>query len=82
MQTVQTLLKCGTTRHLGPVVQSIVSLMSPLRGQLVRCFTTLFPNTLIFFVEKKREAFALQKHLTFFQLKILAYLRDKHLKFY
>ena len=25
----------------GPVVQSIVSLMSSLRGQLVKCFTTL-----------------------------------------
>ena len=24
----------------GPVVQSIVSLTSPLRGQLVKCFTT------------------------------------------
>ena len=27
--------------YLGPVVQSIVSLMSWLRGQLVKCFTTL-----------------------------------------
>ena len=27
--------------HLGPVVQSIVSLTSSLRGQLVKCFTTL-----------------------------------------
>ena len=26
---------------LGPVVQSIVSLMSSLRGQLVKCFRTL-----------------------------------------
>ena len=26
---------------LGPVVQSIVSLTSSLRGQLVKCFTTL-----------------------------------------
>ena len=26
---------------LGPVVQSIVSLMSSLRDQLVKCFTTL-----------------------------------------
>ena len=60
---------------LGPVVQSIVSLTSSLRGQLVKCFTTLLPNTLIIFVEKMREAFALQKLLTFFQQKILAYLR-------
>ena len=34
------------------VVQSIVSVMSSLRGQLVKCFRTLLPNTLIFFVEK------------------------------
>ena len=39
---------------LGPVVQSIVSLTSLLRGQLVKCFTTLLLNTLIFFVEKMR----------------------------
>ena len=60
---------------LGPVVQSIVSLTSSLRGQLVKCFTTLYPNTLKFFVEKMREAFTMQKLLTFFQQKILAYLR-------
>ena len=28
-------------KHLGPVVQSIVSLTSSLRGQLVKCFMTL-----------------------------------------
>ena len=56
----------------GPVVQSIVSLTSSLRGQLIKCFTTLYPNTLKFFVEKMWEAFALQKLLTFFQQKILA----------
>ena len=66
---------------LGPVVQSIVSLTSSLRGQLVKCFRTLSPNTLKFFVEKMREAFALQKLLTFFQQKILANLRYLHLKF-
>ena len=72
----------------GPVVQSIVSLTSSfrgelikvsltslLRGQLVKPFTTLLLNTLIFFIEKMREAFALQKHLTLFQQKILAYIR-------
>ena len=34
----------GETRgypYLGPVVQSIVSLTSSLRGQLVKCFMTL-----------------------------------------
>ena len=56
---------------LGPVVQSIVSLTSSLRGQLVKCLMTLLPNILIFFVEKVREAFVLQKLLTFFQQKIL-----------
>ena len=68
---------CAMKHHssLGPVVQSIVSLMSSLRGQLLRCFTTLQPNTLIFFVEKMREAFALQKLLTFLHQKILTYLR-------
>ena len=54
---------------LGPVVQSIVSLTSSLRGQLVKCFMTLLPNALIFFVEKMREAFAMQKLLTFFSIK-------------
>ena len=32
-------------RVLGPLVQSIVSLTSSLRGQLVKCFTTLEPTT-------------------------------------
>ena len=68
----------GETRgypYLGPVVQSIISLTSSLRGQLVGCFTTSCPNTLIFFVEKIKEAFALQKLLTFFQQKLLVYFR-------
>ena len=68
-------------KQLGPVVQSIVSLTSSLRGQLVKCFLPLQPNTLKFFVEKVREAFALQKLLTFFQQKILANLGYLHLKF-
>ena len=61
--------------HHGPVVQSIVSLTSSLRGQLIKCFITLLPNTLIFFIEKMREAFAVQKLLTFSQQKIVACLR-------
>ena len=64
----QTALK----KDQGPVVQSIVSLTSSLRGQLVKYFMTLLLNTLKFFVEKMREAFALQKLLTLFQQKILA----------
>ena len=62
------------TAYQGPVVQSIVSLMSSLRGQLIKCFKTLYPNTLKCFVAKMREAFALQKLLTFFQQKIMAYM--------
>ena len=42
---------------MGPVVQSIVSLTSSLRDQLVKCFTTLEPNTLILFVEKNERSF-------------------------
>ena len=53
----------------GPVVQCIVSLTISLRGQLVKCFTTLLPNTLKFFFEKMREAFALQNLLIFFEQK-------------
>ena len=56
---------------MGPVVQSIVSLTSSLRGQLIKCFTTLETNRRIFFVAKMREAFAVQE-------KILAYFRHKH----
>ena len=59
-----------TFAFLGPVVQSIVSLTSSLRGQLVKCFTTLYPNTLIFLLKKMREAFA-----HFFNKKILVYFR-------
>ena len=68
--------ECFTYIELGPVVQSIFSLRSSLRGQLVKCFTTLLPNTLKIFDAKMREAFALQKLLTFFQQKILAFLRN------
>ena len=54
--------------RLGPVVQSIVSLTSSLRCQLVKCFLTITKYTDIF-VEKIRVAFAMQKLLTFFQQK-------------
>ena len=53
----------------GLVVQSIISLRSSLRGQLVKCFTTLYPSTRKFFVEKMREA----SHI--FSTKIMAYFR-------
>ena len=63
---------CMKPASLGPIIQSIVSLTSSLRGQLVKYFTTLLLNTLKYFVEKMREAFALQKLLTLFQQNILA----------
>ena len=44
-------------------------------AQLVKCFMTLQPNTMYFFLEKMREAFALLKLLKCFRQKILAYLR-------
>ena len=56
-----------TSKNLGPVVQSILSLTSSLRGQLLSVYTSQ-PNTLKFFVEKLREAFAMQK-LTHFSTK-------------
>ena len=42
---------------LGPVVQSIVNLTSSLRGQQFKCFTTLLPNILIFFVQENVRSF-------------------------
>ena len=41
----------------------------PELNELVKCFTTLSPNALIFFVEKMRKAFAMQKLLIFFNKK-------------
>ena len=45
----------------GPVIQSILSLMSLLSGQLGKCFTTLLPNTMIYFVEKIERSFCSAK---------------------
>ena len=42
----------GLSIDQGPVVQSIVSLTSSLRGQLIKCFMTLLPKILIFFDKK------------------------------
>ena len=41
-----------TFYNLGPVVQSIVSLTSSLRGQLVKYYTILLPNIMIFLLKK------------------------------
>ena len=45
----------------------IISLTSSLRGQLVKCFRLITKFTDIFLLKKMREAFAMQKPLTFFQ---------------
>ena len=69
----------------GPVVQRTVSLTSLLRRQLVirviEFVSEGFPTYsfiikhIDIFVEKMREAFAMQMLFTFFQQKMLAYLR-------
>ena len=60
--------------ELGPVVQSVVSLTSSLRVISLTVLADLIYNILIFFAEKMRVAFALEKLPTFFQQKISAYL--------
>ena len=40
-----------------------ISLTSSLGGQLVKSFMTLQPNSLKFFVEKMRDAFAKASHI-------------------
>ena len=52
--------------HLGPVVQSIVSLTMSLRRQLLKYLLNTYANISLFFVGKMCESFALQKILTFF----------------
>ena len=53
----------------GPVVQNIVSLMSLLRGQIVKCSTTLLLNTLTYFVEKCEKHLQCKTFKHFFQQK-------------
>ena len=73
--------KYGSSRYLGPVVQSIVSLTSLLRVILLTVLADSIYNILIFFAVKNVNSFALQKLLTFFQQKISAYLRITRCKF-
>ena len=68
-------------KYKGPVVQSVVSLTSSLRVISLTVLADSIHNILIFFAEKMWVAFALQKLLTFFQQKILAYLRITRSKF-
>ena len=67
-----------SNRLLGPVVQSLVSLMSSLRVILLTVLADSICNILIFFAEKMWVA---QKLLTFFQQKIPAYKRITRWKF-
>ena len=71
----------GYNTYLGPVVQSVVSLMSSLRVISLTVLADSIYNILIFFAEKMWVAFALQKLLIFFQQKISAYLRITRSKF-
>ena len=59
----------ATVPFQGPVVQSVVSLTSSLRVISLSVLADSIYNILIFFAEKRRVAFALQKLLTFFQQK-------------
>ena len=56
----------------GPVVQSVVSLTSSLRVISLTVLADSIYNILIFFAEKMRVDFALQKLLTFFSAKIFS----------
>ena len=56
---------------LGPVVQSIVSLTSSLRGQLVKCFNNFITKYTDFFVEKmsaKASHLFLTKNIGIFEI--------------
>ena len=63
---------CFPVQKLGLVIQSIVSFTSSLRSQLVECFMTLQHSSLIFLSKTKMRE--VQKLLTFFSTKILAYM--------
>ena len=65
-------------KHLGPVVQRVVSLISSLRVISLTVLADSIHNILIFFAEKMWVAFAL---LTFFQQKISEYLHITQSKF-
>ena len=52
-ETTKKLLYVTVPKQQGPVVQSIVSLMSSLGGKFVKCFMTLFlTNTGVFLLKK------------------------------
>ena len=79
-------LICDYDKQVCKTGPSIVSsLMSLLTGQFVTCFRTLEPNTLIFFVKKKKgEAFAAKASYFFdqnngvFQIVVMFEILTKH----
>ena len=64
-------------KHLGPVVQSILSLTKSLVNDSLSLLVRLKSSVLIFFAEKMRGAFA----LTFFRQKMAVFLCIICLKF-
>ena len=60
--------------HQEPVVQSIVSVTISLRHKFFKQISAKVTNTLLFFVEKMLESFAVQRILTFFQQKITVFV--------
>ena len=58
-----------TTKVLGPVVQSIVSLTTSLRRQLVKYMLTKLSNTLLFFCWKNVRIFCSAKDSHIFSTK-------------
>ena len=54
------------TIHLDPVVQSIVSLTSSLRGQLVKCLMEFLTKYTDIFVQKNERSFCTAKASHFF----------------
>ena len=61
--------KVNNGRCQGLVVQSIVSFTSLFRGELVKYFMTLLPNTLIFFIENNERCFCNAKASHIFSIK-------------
>ena len=68
-ETRATIPELSTHKDHGPVVQSIISLTSSLRGQLVKCFTILQPNSLKF-LSKNGRSFCSSKASHIFSAKI------------
>ena len=79
--SLKTTISTTVSVYQGPVVQSIVSLTTSLRRQLVKYMPTALLKTLIFFVEKKCENILHAKGSHIFSNKnITAYLKCMEIK--